>query len=125
MIHVGFEVEAKRKPLLRLINTLVSLNRDELRIHRLPWLYKSGVRYQREPKIKGRSEKWKTITRLIKDGFGDCEDLASARIAELREKKKIRVTPWLKRRGKTWHVLVRYPDGTFEDPSKILGMGAI
>lgn len=60
----------------------------------------------------------------MRDGYGDCEDLAAARVAELRVKAGIKAVPWLKKKGKIWHVLVRYPDGTLEDPSRKLGMGA-
>lgn len=124
-ILVGFEVEAKREPLLRLLSALVSLNQYEIRTYRLPWLYESGVRYRREKRESGRPEEWKTFRKLVRDGFGDCEDLAAARCAELRERNKIRAVPWLTKRGRTWHVIVKYPDGTLEDPSRKLGMTKI
>lgn len=125
VIRIGFSVEAKREPLLRLLSALVSLDQAEIRTRRLPRLYAAGVRYQREQRRLGQPEDWKTFTALLRDGFGDCEDLASARVAELREIDKIRAIPWLLKKpgSRTWHVVVRYPDGTIEDPSKALGMG--
>lgn len=123
-VRIGFEVPSKRQPLIKLLNVLVNLNQSELRTYKLPWLYKSGVRYRREPKVPGRTEDWKTISQIMRDGHGDCEDLAAARVAELRVKAGIKAVPWLKKKGKIWHVLVRYPDGTLEDPSRKLGMGA-
>lgn len=123
-IRVGFVVKSKRQSLLRLLNALVDLNRHELRLYRLPPLYKSGVRYKREPKIPGRREDWKTITQILKDKHGDCEDLTAWRVSELRE-QGIKAMPWLTKHGNTWHVVVRYPDGKIEDPSKRLGMRRI
>lgn len=123
-IRVGFEIPSKRQPILKLLNTLVNLNQAELRTYKLPWLYKSGVRYRREPKIPGRTEKWKTFSQIVRDGYADCEDLAAARVSELRVKAGIKAIPWLKKKGKVWHVVVRYPDGTLEDPSRKLGMRA-
>lgn len=122
-IRVGFKVEAKRGALMSLLNALVSLNRHELKTKRLPWLYKAGVRYQRE--TGGGPEEWKTFSQVVADKVADCEDLAAARVAELNVRKGIAARPWLKKKNRTWHAVVRYPDGTIEDPSKILGMGAI
>lgn len=123
-VRIGFELPSKKKPILEALNLLVKLNRDELQRYKLPWLYRSGVRYRREPKIPGRVENWQTISQLIRSGEADCEDLAAARSAELQVKKGIKAIPWLKKKGKVWHVLVRYPDGRLEDPSRVLGMRA-
>jgi hypothetical protein len=120
-IHIGFEVVPDAKRLRILLDALVRLNLYELSIRRLPPLYRSGVRYKREPMALGRPERWQTITEVLKRGHGDCEDLASIRVAELR-RQGIRAIPWLRKRGNIWHVIVRYPDGRIEDPSKILGM---
>lgn len=121
-IRVGFEIRPSRERLLIILDALVKLNLLEMSKHRYPPLYKSGVVYRREPRDYGRFERWQTIEDLIEKGYGDCEDLASARTAELRL-KGIRARPWLKKRNTTWHVVVRYPDGRIEDPSRILGMG--
>lgn len=123
MIRVGFELASVDAPQLRiLLDALVRLNLLKMQSNRLPSLYKSGVRYKREPKSINRFEQWKTITDILQTGFGDCEDLASARVAELR-RLGIRAIPWLRRKGNIWHVVVRYPNGRIEDPSRRLGMG--
>lgn len=91
-------------------------------------LYESGVRYQMEPPGE---EEWLDIPSLYKQGWGDCEDLACARVAELRY-QGIAAVPCIKSRQVAKssgdaltlvHVMVLWPDGTVEDPSKILGMG--
>lgn len=120
-IRVGFQFNPDQARLLIMLDALVKLNLLEMSRHKYPPLYKSGVVYEREPKAMGRFERWQTIKDLVEKGFGDCEDLAAARTAELRL-KGIRARPWLKRYGTTWHVVVKYPDGRIEDPSKILGM---
>lgn len=90
-------------------------------------LYESGVYYQAEP---AGEEEWLDIPTLYKQGFGDCEDLASARVAELQHmgipavtciKSKKIISP---KGGEITlvHVQVLWPDGTVEDPSAILGM---
>lgn len=103
-------------------------------------LYMSGVRYKEDD--PGR-EDWRDCLEIIKRGFGDCDNLCAWRAAELRA-AGINAEPVIK-----WqhiprevalqlgypskiippgglsmvHVLVRHPDGTIEDPSKLLGMG--
>lgn len=96
-----------------------------LRLHNVPALYQSGVRYQEEP--AGQVESFDTIPAIIARGWGDCDDLAPWRVAELRlhgEKAKIRIQwKWNARmRTKMFHIVVRREDGTIEDPSAILGM---
>lgn len=83
----------------------------------VPSLYESGVRYQREPKGQ---ERWLTIPELYSLGAGDCEDLATARAAELRTtgelaRAKVVQTP----RG-SYHAVVERADGSIEDPSLVL-----
>lgn len=103
-------------------------------------LYASGVVYREE--LPGR-EDWPDIHRVFAAGWGDCEDLAAIRAAELRvagfECEPVIKWQWIPRemmirqgypahklpdRG-VWmvHCCVRFPDGSIEDPSKILGMG--
>jgi hypothetical protein len=110
--------------LLRLLETLAELDLDHLRRHpRMPPLYRSGVRYRREP---DRSEKWRTIPVVMAAGHGDCEDLAAWRIAELRQ-AGIAARPCFRYRRhgsrRVYHIMVCLPDGTIEDPSRVLGMG--
>lgn len=106
-----------------LLAALVETNIDYLKRNpNTPALYRSGVRYEREP----GTEIWKAIPKLYSDQRGDCEDLAAARAGELRV-KGIAAKPYLKygRVGglSLYHVQVQWPDGHIEDPSAILGMG--
>jgi hypothetical protein len=94
-----------------------------------PKLYASGVKYV--PEMPGydtqtSGEDWKTIPYLLVHGYGDCEDLASWRAAELRM-QGIRARPIVKIRqlpGGSFraHAIVRLPGGQIEDPSAKLGM---
>jgi hypothetical protein len=106
----------------------------------LPPLYESGVRYKEE--APGH-EDWLDTPAVLHQGDADCEDLAAWRCAELRadgiDAEPVIKWQWIPRdmmiaqgypadklptRG-VWlvHCCVRYPDGSIEDPSKILGMG--
>jgi hypothetical protein len=106
----------------------------------LPALYESGVRYQEEPP---GHEDWLDAPEVVRQGVADCEDLAAYRAAELRvaghDCEPVIKWQWIPRemmlaqgypasklpdRG-VWmvHCCVRFPDGSVEDPSKILGMG--
>lgn len=102
------------------VTGLVLVNLAQLQHLTLLPLYQSGVRYRREPVSR---ENWLSIGELYARRFGDCEDLAAARCAQLRhggEKALIHVkivNPTL------MHILVRRENGTLEDPSKALGMG--
>lgn len=125
-VQVTIRVPGKRPYLLLLLDALVAANRLLLRHNaRIPKLYDSGVRYRREARnAQGqRKEEWRTIVEILKNRGGDCEDLVCYRVSENLE-NGIRCRPWLRKRGNMWHVLVRYPDGRLEDPSKILGMKA-
>jgi hypothetical protein len=106
----------------------------------LPPLYAAGVVYEEE--APGR-EDWLDAPAVLRAGAADCEDLAAWRTAELRvagyDAEPVIKWQWLPRDvmirqgypaaklpGKgVWlvHCCVRWPDGTIEDPSKILGMG--
>lgn len=86
-------------------------------------LYNAGVPYVEEP--PGR-DNWQDIPRTIALREGDCEDLATWRVAELRVRFKEDAKPYVtsKKIGDftLYHIQVRRADGTVEDPSKILGM---
>jgi predicted transglutaminase-like cysteine proteinase len=57
-----------------------------------------------------------------KIGHADCEDLAAWRAAELR-RAGVAAMAVAKRSGKKkFHAVVVFPDGTYEDPSRRLGM---
>ncbi len=92
-----------------------------------PWLYQSGVVYKPED----GTEEWPDIPSIMEVGSGDCEDLATWRVAELRCRKQVKCRPfirWRERKNgyRLYHVLVaiRKPGGGFaiEDPSLRLGM---
>lgn len=93
----------------------------QLRARRFPLLYQSGVRYVAEPYGQ---EHWQTPAVTMRLGFGDCEDLAAWRAAELvvsgRDARALavvrRVRPGL------MHCVVVRGGGQIEDPSKRLGM---
>ena len=123
-------VAYKRRLLARLVRPIleaaVQANQNLLRNLKVPPLYQCGVRYQNEP--EGTNEEFALIPVVLARKWGDCDDLAPWRCAELREQgenAKIRVS-WkvYKPSGfALYHVTVRRADGTIEDPSKILGMG--
>lgn len=85
-------------------------------------LYQS-VCYKREP---AGQEVWQSTGALYLRGFGDCEDLVCARVAE-RLAIGDACRPGLKRQVRPdgsilYHVIIGNPDGTIEDPSLELGM---
>lgn len=145
-----------QKRILLLLEGLINVNRFYLQKHpETPPLYQSGVKYAlpeqmvENPEVEvlrrkvGRDdealgaidalasrsggEHFRDIPTLYEAGAGDCDNLASARVAELRENgvnAKSYLT-WRKRPdgGTTYHNIVLWPDGGIEDPSRILGMG--
>lgn len=86
-----------------------------------PGLYASGVRYQREPR---GVEEWQSIRDLKRTGRGDCEDLASALVAEwwYAGDRGAHVVVVHSGPG-VYHVLASRGNGQIEDPSARLGMG--
>lgn len=86
----------------------------------VPPIYKSGVRYQREP-IGG--ETWLLPSEAWRARKADCEDLATWRAAELQLKgQPARATATQVRPGLV-HIYVVGRGGKREDPSYRLGMG--
>lgn len=114
------------RQLLGLLNGLAFASLEDLREAReigrpLPLLYKAGVRYSREAAGK---EEWQLPTTTLRKGFGDCEDLAAWRTAELWMLGESGARMFLKRvNPRLRHIQVLRADGTIEDPSKKLGMG--
>ena len=91
----------------------------------IPPLYKSGVRYRRE---SPKRERWLRSDEVLEVGYGDCEDLAAWRAAELRQ-RGLPAKVIVKKTGpRKFHALVAVPTETgrwiTEDPSRRLGMGA-
>ncbi len=88
----------------------------------VPPLYKSGIRYQREPNEGTGLEEWADPWTVAKRGWGDCDDLIGYRVAELRVAGEPATVQVCRKRGtKRFHVRVRRADGRVEDPSIILG----
>jgi hypothetical protein len=114
------------RALLHLLDFMVTVNRNFLRKYpKTPDLYKSGVRYEYEtPGV----EEWQDIPTTLKKGYGDCEDLACWRVAELQQKYHVPAQPVFRVRkmangGYLYHILVRdLSTNKIEDPSKMLGM---
>jgi len=87
----------------------------------IPPLYSAGVRYKNEPR-----DVWRHAADVSAEGWGDCEDLSAYRAAELRvsgEDPKAYVTTYESGPNR-YHAVVARGDGTIEDPSRVLGMGA-
>lgn len=113
-----------RKSLLVLMEALVQINMLYLIDYPdTPLLYDTKMIWKPE-----KGELWKDITRIVADGWGDCEDLACWRIAELRN-QGIRAKPYIKWRPSPnepaidrYHAVLKLPDGRIEDPSRALGM---
>lgn len=131
---VGAEGRQYRRffPVIQCLETLVQIDEWQLARHSmegnpLPLLYDSGVRYEEEPP---GAEEWLDTPTLYRLRKGDCEDVACARVAELRFVEQIAAVPAIKFRefstpkGRLTlvHVLTLWPDGTIEDPSTLLGM---
>jgi hypothetical protein len=101
------------------IEGLTQQNEELLSARRLPPIYASGVVYRKE-----RKDDWRSADKVDASGWGDCEDLASWRAAELRT-SGIDPAAWVHvyRSGPArYHAVVGRGDGTVEDPSYILGM---
>jgi len=114
-----------QKALLWLLEGLCQVNESHFAARWYPPLYQSGIRYE----VEEGEEIWMDVPTLIDAGYGDCEDLACYRIAELRNGGH-RASPYVTFRqidgAFRYHALVhRYDNGRhwIEDPSKRLGMG--
>lgn len=117
---VSWNIPASRATLSAALEGLVACNYAILaKSKRCPGIYSAGVVYKRER--KGR-EQWQTAPEVLRAGFGDCEDLAAWRAAELRVAGIPARAVVIRTGPKMFHAVVRYPDGHIEDPSKRLGM---
>lgn len=111
------------------LECLINLNMIYLKYHAAKGLYQSGVYYRRDP--KGKISPWLPIPALYERGWGDCKSLATAYIAELRNRglgaePVFRfLPPFFKgtdHEYTLYHILVETDSG-FQDVSKDLGMG--
>lgn len=87
--------------------------------HVVSSLYTSGVRYD-------RTVWFEPIPALYARTYGDCKSLSGALIAE-KHMQGIKTAPVFRffeqpNGIKDYHILVAKDDGSFEDPSKVLGM---
>lgn len=74
-----------------------------------------GIRYRLEPPGE---EDWKLPHNVIRDGWGDCEDLALWDCAGYREEGDEDAMPRIVRTQRNkLHCVVELGDGTFVDPS--------
>jgi len=124
--------ELSQKSLLVALEALTHRNQLYLKNHpKTPPIYRAPVRYEREM----GTELWSDIPTILKKGYGDCEDMAGWRVAELRENGH-RASPYVRYKkvdGKYhYHALVKRAGqdamtgqhkAWIEDPSRRLGMG--
>lgn len=113
-----------------MLDALVAWDSIVIARDRLPDLYQSGMRYQREDYESVHPEDWRDPRAMMRAGGGDCEDLAAWRCADLlrageRARPVFVERPRLKGGGRLFHILVQRADGSLEDPSRILGMTRI
>jgi hypothetical protein len=111
-----------------LVESVAEQNRLLMSKHPLPALYESGVVFRNEPWCS-KFETLATAPVVYRRGWGDCAHLVAWRIAELRNQGVAATCKiyWRvhKKAGATvrlFHVEVRLPDGSVEDPSRFLGM---
>lgn len=114
---------ARERAVERLSLCLAEINFEYLQANPdTPYLYATRVKYRDDSHRK--YDEWCDIPKVLARGFGDCDDLAAWRIAELW-KLGIYAMPKAESvyRGNsvTYHILVMTNAG-FEDPSKFLGM---
>ena len=129
VLHVQFEVPSTQHDIIAALQGLVALNLCILRHAKakgrpVPPIYSAGVHWQPDREKGKPAETWDSILVVRRRGYGDCEDLASWRAAELQLQgiaaRAVVVrssTP-----GVAWHAVVRLPNGEIEDPSRRLGM---
>jgi len=118
-VRITIDIAANRRLLCAALQGLVLVDAVMLAEREYPPLYEAGVRYQRE---QGREE-WQTVEQVLAAGVGDCEDLACWRAAELRRDGVECLAEAVRTGPRLFHAIVRFPDGSHEDPARELGMG--
>lgn len=121
-IRVEMALGATAEEITAALEGLVAQDLEQIRVAELagrpyPPLYASDVRYRREP--RGR-ERWDSIAVIFANGSGDCEDLASARTAQLQRDGEPARAICVRTSRKTFHILVARATGEVEDPSRIM-----
>lgn len=128
-IHEGPLTEDEiERIILAALEVQILQNRFLLRRLSVPPLWDAGVHWQLEPPRQPVDE-FAPLTSVMARGNGDCDDLVSWRVAELRENGEPRAKPYLYsrfRRGAVdMHVQTWRGDGRqtpIEDTSRLLGM---
>jgi len=129
------ELRRSRNGCLMIMHAMMGINMEYLQCYpKAPTLYSCDGRdaahpvviYQEEP--KGSLESFDSFPIVMGRGWGDCDDLAAIRCAELRVRGNIQAVPYIKwrpagdARANVYHACVQWPDGRIEDPSLALGM---
>ena len=119
-----FDASDQRGTDAALIATVV-LNLHQMRRRRLPPLYLSGVRYRQErclvPSVPETCERFLTFEQLLIERWGDRDDLAAGRCAELiHTGEDVKARARVYRAGIGYHAIVRRGDGRIEDPFVVL-----
>jgi len=129
-------IKLARRALFHLCLALTKINYDFLReFPDTKKLYRSGVIYHDDTHVdcwkdvcRTEEDKWQDLPTTYQKGYGDCEDLACIRVAELwMDGIHALPFPRLQSTGddeQLWHIQVLMPDGSVEDPSAKLGMNA-
>lgn len=109
-----------RQSLIDALNVLAFANRLWLaRNPNTAPLYSSGVRFRPEPFEGSGVELYQTIPEVIAQGYGDCDDLAGWRCAELLNSGVRAECDLLSLGPRTHHAIVRY-GGRVEDPAQVI-----
>jgi hypothetical protein len=116
-----FRVPARGDAFGAALEGLTRVNVGLMEREHVPPLYEAGVKYKDEPR-----DIWRHAVDVAHEGWGDCEDLSAYRAAELRvtgEDPAAAVAVY-KSGPSRYHAVVQRGDGSIEDPSRALGMGA-
>lgn len=104
---------------------MVAYDRYLIRTRQVPRIYDAfwdgKLQFQNEPWAGQGKEEIADALTCIRRGWGDCDDLAPWRTAELQE-EGVRAGLKIYQRGKVFHVETRLPNGDAEDVSRYLGM---
>lgn len=116
-----------------MFEAITTINMAWMLAHKPPKLYASGVRYRKDPTRGDIGEIWCDAPTILKQGFDDCEGLASFLAAEMRlgpNSETSEAVPAACVRLKTTrypgllHAVVFDPQtNRIFDPSRRLGMG--
>lgn len=115
-----FRVPSREDAFTAALEGLTRVNVGLMEREPLPPLYQSGVRYKDEPR-----DVWRHAVDVAGEKWGDCEDLAAYRAAELRVSgEDPAASVYVYKSGPSrYHAVVQRGSGELEDPSRALGMG--